>query len=77
MHAYVCVCVCVCVYVCVHELDIMEMVKTDTENRLVVAKGEVVEGRTDWEFGVSRGKLLHVGWINSKVLRDSAENYIQ
>ena len=50
-----------CVYVCVHELDIMEMVKTDTENRLVVAKGEVVEGRTDWEFGVSRGKLFYDG----------------
>ena len=63
--------------VCVHELDIMEMVKTDTENRLVVAKGEAVEGGTDWEFGVSRGKLLYIGWINSKVLLDSTENYIQ
>ena len=55
----------------------MEMVKTDTENRLVVAKGEAVEGGTDWEFGVSRGKLLYIGWINSKVLLDSTENYIQ
>ena len=22
----------------------------------------------DWEFGVSRGKLLYIGWVNSKVL---------
>ena len=26
------------------------------------------EGGMDWEFGVSRGKLLHLEWINNKVL---------
>ena len=30
----------------------------------------------DWEFGISRCKLLHIGWIN-KVLLYSSANYIQ
>ena len=25
-------------------------------------------GRKDWEFGMSRCKLLYIGWINNKVL---------
>ena len=37
------------------------------ENRLVVAKEERVMGGMDWEVGVSRCKLLYVGWINNKV----------
>ena len=47
---------------------------TDIENRLLVAKGG--GGRKDWEFGISRYKLLHIGWINNKVLLYSTENYI-
>ena len=39
-----------------------------TESRHVVAKGEVGGGRKDWAFGISRCKLLHLEWINSKVL---------
>ena len=31
----------------------------------------------DWEFGFSRCELLHIGWINNKVLLYSTENYIQ
>ena len=31
----------------------------------------------DWEFGISRRKLLCIGWINYKVLLYSAGNYIQ
>jgi len=30
----------------------------------------------NWEFGVSRGKLLYIEWINSKVLLYSTGNYI-
>jgi len=41
---------------------------TDIENRLVVTKGRGGWGGKDWEFGISRGKLLHTGWINNKVL---------
>ena len=50
---------------------------TDLENRLVIAKWE--EGRygMDGEFGVSRGKLLHLEWISNEVLPYSTGNYIQ
>ena len=53
--------------------------ETDTENRLVVAKAAGVGGGrgTDWELGVSRWKLLHVEWVNKKVLLYSTGNYIQ
>ena len=32
---------------------------SDIENRPVVAKGEGGGGRVDWEFGISRSKLLY------------------
>ena len=31
----------------------------------------------EWEFGISRCKLLRIGWINSRVPRHSTGNYIQ
>ena len=31
----------------------------------------------DWEFGVSRCKLLHLEWISSEVLLYSTGNYVQ
>ena len=34
-------------------------------------------GRKDGEFRISRSKLLHIGWINNKVLLYSTGNYIQ
>ena len=34
-------------------------------------------GVMDWEFGISRCKLLHRDWINNKVLLNSIGNYIQ
>ena len=50
----------------------------DIENKLVVAKAAgVAWGGMDWEFGVSRCKLLYIEWINNKVLLYSTENYIQ
>ena len=30
----------------------------------------------DWEFGLSRGKLLHLEWISNEVLLYSTGNYI-
>ena len=33
--------------------------------------------RKHWEFGISRGKLLYIGWINNKVLLYRTGNYIQ
>ena len=43
----------------------------------MVAKGEGDGGGKDWEFGISRCKLLYVEWINNKVPLYSTENYIQ
>ena len=50
---------------------------TDIENRLVGAKGKGGGGGKDWEFGISRYKLVCIGWINNKVLLYSTGNYIQ
>ena len=49
----------------------------DSQNRLAVAKGEGGGGEKDWEFGMSRGKLVYMGWINNKVLLYSTGNRIQ
>ena len=38
----------------------------DIENRLLVAKEESRDrGGMDWEFGISRCKLLYIEWINN------------
>ena len=50
---------------------------TDIENRPVVAKGEGGRGGMDWEFGISKCKLLYIAWINNQVLLYSTGNYIQ
>ena len=42
----------------------------------MVASGEGWGGM-DWEFGISRCKLLYREWINNKVLLYSTGNYIQ
>ena len=48
----------------------------DIENKLVVAKGEGSEAGMEWERGISRCKLMYIGWIN-KALLYSTGNYIQ
>ena len=55
----------------------MKHKQTHRENRLVAAKGEGCGGGMNWEFGVSRCKLLHIEWMNNKVLLYSTGNYIQ
>ena len=50
--------------------------KTNIENTLVV-KEAGRRSRIDWEFGVSRCKLLHLEWIDEKILLYGAGNYIQ
>ena len=42
----------------------------------MIAKKKGVGGM-DWEFKISRCKLLYIGWINNKVLLFSTRNYIQ
>ena len=43
----------------------------------MIAKGEERGGGKNWEFGISRCKLLYIGWINNKVLLYSTGNYTQ
>ena len=43
----------------------------------IVAKGESGGGGMEWEVRVSKWKLLHMEWINNKVLLYSTESYIQ
>ena len=44
---------------------------------LCLPKRNAGEGLMEWEFGLSRCKLLCLGWINSKVLVYSPGNNIQ
>ena len=41
------------------------------------AGGEVGGRGKDWGFGISRCRLLCIGWINNKVLLYNIGNYIQ
>ena len=43
----------------------------------MVAKGGGAGSGMDWEFGVSRGKLLHLEWISNEILLYSTGKYIQ
>ena len=43
----------------------------------MVAKAEWGGKGMEWEFGISRCKLVYIEWINSKVRLYSTENYIQ
>ena len=45
---------------------------TSRHHELKLARGGKV-----WEFGISRCKLVYIGWINNKVLQCSTGNYIQ
>ena len=47
---------------------------SQTENRLAVVKEK---WGMNWEFGVSRCKLLHSEWISNKVILYSIGNYVQ
>ena len=44
---------------------------------LWLPRGTREGGGKDWEFGISRCKLLYREWINNKVLLYSTGNYIQ
>ena len=49
-------------------LSITQKRLRDIENRLVVAKRRWGKRGMDWEFGVSRCKLVYIEWVNNKVL---------
>ena len=49
---------------------------TDIENKYVVIKGERCGEGIDWEFGISRCKLVYIKWRNNKVLLYNTGNCI-
>ena len=51
--------------------------KTERDSMTVVAKGEEGWGGKVSEFGISRCKLLYIGWRKNRVLLYSTRNYIQ
>ena len=56
--------------------------KTETDSQtqrtdLWLPGGKGGGGGMDWEFGISRCKLLYIEWTNNKVLLCSTGNYIQ
>ena len=51
--------------------------RTAMDSETVDAKGEEEQGGIDWETGVSRCKLLHLGRINNKILLYSTGNSTQ
>ena len=61
-----------------HKWTSMEQKQTHRHrDRFVVGKGEGDRGGMNWEFGISRCKLLYIEWTNNKVLLCSTGNYIQ
>ena len=47
------------------------------KNRFAAARGERRKNGMDWEFGVSRYKLLHLDWIGNEAPLNSAGIYSQ
>ena len=47
------------------------------KNRFMLAKGKRGRREMNWEFGISRCKLLHIEWINNTVLLQSPGSYSQ
>ena len=59
------------------EYDTNETETDSHREQTVVDKGEGAGRGMDWEFGISRCKLLHIEWINIKVLLYSTGKHIQ
>ena len=71
-----------------HDITCMWNLKYDTNELIynterqtqrtdLLPRGRVGRGGKDWESGISRYKLLCMGWINKKVLLCNEGNYIQ
>ena len=58
--------------------DTIELIyKTERDSEIENRHGCQGRGGMNWEFGISRWKLLYTEWINNKVLLYSTGNYIQ
>ena len=56
--------------------------KTETDSQAQRAdlwspRGRLQLGRQGWEFGIDRGKLTHIQWVNNQVLLWSTGSYTQ
>ena len=85
-----CVCVCIYIYIYTHThtyiytyTQISESpcctAETDSQTQTIdlwLSRGVGGEGM-EWESGISRCKLLYIGWINNKVLLYSIGDSIQ
>ena len=65
-----------------YDITYMWNLKYDTNELIYETETCGCQGRgvwegTDWEFGISRCKLLYIEWINNKVLLYSTGDYIQ
>ena len=49
-----------------HQSDVFYFNQVRHRDQTCGVKGERLSGGMDWEFGVSRCKLLHAGWINNR-----------
>ena len=55
----------------------MKQKQTHKRTDLWLPRGRGGKEGMEWEFGVSRYKLVYIEWINNKVLWYSTGNYIQ
>jgi len=62
-----------------NELNYETEPESQTENSLVAAMGDRVEGGVGGEFGIPRCQLLYTGWVNKSLPQTAeySELYIQ
>ena len=51
--------------------------KHTTHHSLAVAKADQGGGGLDWEFGISRGRVLYIEWVSNTARLYSTGNHIQ
>ena len=49
--------------------------QTQKQDRFVIAKWEDSGEGRDWEFGISRCKLLYIEWVNKVLLYSTGKLY--
>lgn len=52
----------------------IEVLKRVCSADLWLPRGRGDGGRVDWEFGISRHKILMIDWVNNQVLLQSTEH---
>ena len=59
-----------------HTYELIYETHIDIENKIMVAKGRVGRGGIEWEFEVSRFKLLHIEWIKTRSYSTAQETIL-